>query len=290
MIKLSELNYIDKNHLDIINKIYYTFLSNIKLIIINNKYIRETGFEHFENEWKNYKVDISVVIEDLVSKPFLLIPFNLEDTIEGKIIKCYNYISYIDYPKILKIQKTDLDIFKSNLINFMTLFDLRQNIYREASLIKDSFPLKLSGFELEVDQTYNLMSKYMNSNLDIGLEMYNCKLKSTFSSVFLNYIMIVYQNYLYFAQPDLKDSSFSLVKYKYALRHLEAQIDRSDPRVLNLIVVDKGKYVEIALSFEDVGKTSQIKKILEEHRKSSRNTEYLLLDSYFDDLISKWKF
>src|SRR5690606_26993786 len=85
IIKDEGVSFVDRNHLDIINKIYYTFLSNIKLIIINNKYIRETGFEHFEAEWRNYKTDISVVVEDLVSKPFLLIPFNLEDTIEGKI-------------------------------------------------------------------------------------------------------------------------------------------------------------------------------------------------------------
>lgn len=107
---------------------------------------------------------------------------------------------------------------------------------------------------------------------------------------YINFVMVIYQNHLYFAQPDLKDQSFSIIKYKYALRHLEAQIDRSDPRVLNLIVKDKNQYIDISLYFDDVTKTTAVKKSLEEHRKSSRNTEYLLLDSYFDDLISKWKF
>jgi hypothetical protein len=90
--------------------------------------------------------------------------------------------------------------------------------------------------------------------------------------------------------PDQKDFSFGLIKYKYALRHLEAQFDRSDPRMLNIIVKHKNNYIDISMCFEDVNKTAGVKKSLEEQRKSSRNTEYLLLDSYFDDLISKWKF
>jgi hypothetical protein len=80
------LSFIDRYQLDILNKIYYTYLSNIKLIIINNRYIRETGFELFENEWKNYNIQISSTIEDLISRPYLLIPFNLEDVIEGIFI------------------------------------------------------------------------------------------------------------------------------------------------------------------------------------------------------------
>ena len=95
---------------------------------------------------------------------------------------------------------------------------------------------------------------------------------------------------MYFAQPDIKDPSFAQIKFKYALRHLEAQYDRSDPRVLNLIVKDKNNYIDIILNFDELSQTSNVKKSLEEQRKSSRNTEYLLLDSYFDDLISKWKF
>jgi hypothetical protein len=87
IIKDEGLSFVERSQLDIINKIYYSYLSNIKLIILNNKYIRETGFELFENEWKVYKSDIFNVIEDLVSRPFLLIPFNLEDVVEGKMRK-----------------------------------------------------------------------------------------------------------------------------------------------------------------------------------------------------------
>jgi hypothetical protein len=152
IIKKSNINFIDRNHQDIINKIYYSYLSNIKLIIINNKFIRETGFELFEIEWKNYKQHLASTVEELISKPFLLIPFNLEDIIEGKLI--YNP----DYPKILRIQKTEVDNFRNHLIIFMTLHDLRSDIYKENEYIKTSFPLRLGSYELDVGMSYDISS------------------------------------------------------------------------------------------------------------------------------------
>jgi hypothetical protein len=139
------LNTIDKNHLDIINKTCYSFLSNIKLLIINNKYFHDTAFEHFEHEWNNYKNGIDTITDQLISKPFILIPFNLDDSIE-------------EYPKFLKYQKTEIDMFRSNLIIFMTLYDLRSMIYKNNNLIKYSFPLQLGDFAFEIDHSYNLKS------------------------------------------------------------------------------------------------------------------------------------
>lgn len=41
----------------------------------------------------------------------------------------------------------------------MTLHDLRNKIYRENELVKNNFPLKLGGYDLEIDQVYNLERK-----------------------------------------------------------------------------------------------------------------------------------
>jgi hypothetical protein len=153
IIKKTNLNFIDRNHQDVINKIYYSYLSNIKLIILNNKFIRETGFEKFESEWRNYKQPMSAIVEELISKPYLLIPFNLEDIIEGKDL--FNQ----DYPKILRIQKTEVDNFRNHLIIFMTLHDLRCDIYKENDYIKNSFPLRIGGCELETGMSYDISSK-----------------------------------------------------------------------------------------------------------------------------------
>ena len=39
-----------------------------------------------------------------------------------------------------------------------------------------------------------------------------------------------------------------------------------------------------------MNKTTGTKQYIEENRKGVRNTEYLLLDSYIDDLLNKWTF
>jgi hypothetical protein len=44
-------------------------------------------------------------------------------------------------------------------MNFMTLHDLRCAIYSEKDCIRNSFPLKLGGFDLDLEQSYNLESK-----------------------------------------------------------------------------------------------------------------------------------
>jgi len=82
---LEKTNQIDINHKIQLDTIFLNILKRIKYFISNNKLIRETGFELFENEWRNFKSCFNTIIESLISKPYLLIPFNLEDIIEGKI-------------------------------------------------------------------------------------------------------------------------------------------------------------------------------------------------------------
>ena len=91
IIKKNKLNLIERNHLDIINKIYYSFLSNIKLTIINNKFIRETGFELFELEWRNYKQNLSIIIDELQQILLFLQRFLSMDIIFIFILQLLNH-------------------------------------------------------------------------------------------------------------------------------------------------------------------------------------------------------
>ncbi len=100
--------------------------------------------------------------------------------------------------------------------------------------------------------------------------------------------LIIYQNYLIFASiKESTDQTNFLIKYKYALRHIEVQFDKSDPRTLNLIAKEKNNYIDLSVSLEEISKCSGMKKLIEENRKSAKNTEYLLFDSYFDSLLMK---
>ena len=61
---------------------------------MTNKQIKENGYEFFESEWLNYKKDFNLTINSLISQPFLLVPFNLEDTISGKYVLNKNILKY----------------------------------------------------------------------------------------------------------------------------------------------------------------------------------------------------
>lgn len=100
--------------------------------------------------------------------------------------------------------------------------------------------------------------------------------------------MCIDQNYLVFCTPDPLKTEFAIVKNKYALRHLEVQMDRSDPRILNTIVKEKEDLIDLAIYFDDVNRATTIKKQLEEHLKNSKSTEFILLVSYFDELLNKF--
>jgi hypothetical protein len=162
----------------------------------------------------------------------------------------------------------------------MTIHDLRVKILREGELMIDSFPLKPGGSEMDLE------IKYKN----VGLGMYACKLKQSTSKIASSVYLTIFQNHLYFSQQDPKDPQFYVNKYKYALRHLEVQMDSRDSKSMNIIVKDKAGYIDLSLLFEDSNKAGLIKRILEENRKSARNMEYKLLDSFFDELINKWKY
>ena len=102
--------------IDQINKIYYTYLSKLKLMTMANHFIKETAYEMFCQEWKEYCKDINLVLNETLQHAFLIIPFNLVENID-------------EFPSILKPPKNDKEIFKSNVINYMSLHDLRYKVF-----------------------------------------------------------------------------------------------------------------------------------------------------------------
>lgn len=126
--------------------------------------------------------------------------------------------------------------------------------------------------------------------LDTLHELHPCKLRIGIQKTNLNnYFMLIEHNYVLFCLVELNKIDTATVKYRFALRHIEVQIDRADPRILNLIVKDnKNAYLDLCLYLDEIGKVSNLKRILEEQRKSTRNTEYIILVSYFDQLLNNW--
>mgnify|MGYP000873498199 CR=1 FL=1 len=97
--------------------------------------------------------------------------------------------------------------------------------------------------------------------------------------------MVIWNNKLAFAIREDKNKPILKIKYIYFLRHIEVQIDRMDNKSLLVIAKDKNNYIDLVIQFNKSDKVNSMKKILEENRKSAKNTEFLLFDSYFDNLI-----
>lgn len=282
LIKTTSFSYIEKNHIEKINKLYYLSLSNIKVMLQNNKMIRDKGYELFENQWNLYisSSDICNMTTKLVSTHHLLLPFNIEE-IE-------------DFPLELQIPKNDLEVFSNRLIVFIMLYDIRIGIYKEGDFLKKRFPLKLGDIDVKTMKKYAIKGNNFLI-LDLNNEYLLCQLKNSSYTQLTTFIIIIYNNYCLLCLPDDKDNVF--IKYIHSLRNVEVQIDRSNPRTLILVANEvslfyfkKNSINDYYIECTDVSKAMTTKNYIEENRKSIRNTEYLLLDSYIEDLLNKWTF
>jgi len=71
-----------------------------------------------------------------------------------------NFFIHLDYPKVLRINKNEIEFFKSNLLLYILHSEI--NFYLDPinnPPISEAFPLKLSGIEIEIEKDYSHQSK-----------------------------------------------------------------------------------------------------------------------------------
>lgn len=151
-MKEETISYINRKHIDLLNKLYYSVLSSIKVMILNKKIIKENGYELFEDAWKELNNDFNNIVSNLIDSPYILMPFSIEE-------------AKPEYPVQLLYSKNDKDIFKSLIISFMEIHDLRILIYKDGLFVKDKFPLNMNGNEFKINCTYLLKGKLLNIDL-----------------------------------------------------------------------------------------------------------------------------
>lgn len=268
MIEILEQLMLSKNNINTedpnmrkINKGYITSIMDINRYLQQDAIIISQCYLLYEEEWKRYNANFISIIDSLICDPYMLYPSQYEETLQN-------------YPSNLKTPRTSTDKFSSFISLFMGLNDLRVKVYQNGSIIKDLFPLKFNKNQAELNERISL--KKIST-------IFNSKIKKGPHGSFINYSMFIIQNYLIFTTPDMKDPGYSIVKLRYPIRQLEIQGDRSEPR--NLIVYFRqGKnYVEIIISLEDVKTASKVKQLLEDSRRNIEKSEYVMVESYFDD-------
>lgn len=260
MLSEDNINTEDPN-LRKLNKSYITSIMDINRLLQQDAIIISQCYSLLEEEWKRYNSSLISILDSLIRDPYMLYPYQYEETLQN-------------YPSYLKTSRTSTEKFSSFLCLFMGLNDFRVRVYKNCSLIKNSFPLRFNKKQAELNERISL--KKISA-------IFNSKIKKGMNGSFINYSMFIIQNYLIFTTPDIKDPGYSIVKQRYPIRQLEIQGDRSEPR--NLIVYSReGKnYVEIIISLEDVKTASKVKTLLEDHRRNIEKSEYVMVESYFDD-------
>ncbi len=204
------------------------FIAIIKFALDRDPKIANIGYILFEEAWRQYSraPDIySVIIKELLLKPYALIPFFSQDSVP-------------EYPRYLKIDSIQQDIFKSQLITLMSLLDLRVKLFfnEEIDLIKFKFPLASPNeLSLIVNEEYNLYS--------LGISVDQCKMANDKEKKLSQYFYGFNQNYLLFFKPEESFDSmtgnydgFAKLRFRYAIREAECFVNEKDKRFLTVIV------------------------------------------------------
>lgn len=137
--------------------------------------------------------------------------------------------------------------------------------------------------------------------LDLAIEHYNCKIKLSQNNSFSEAVLAIYNNYILFcsiindntnnnSNKNRNSETYATINYKYSIRNIEVHTDRSNTRLLCMLVKQNSSYKDIYLEFNDYSEIKKFKQFLEDTRKSVKNNEYLLLDTYIDDLLNKWNY
>lgn len=251
--------------IDYINKIYYTYLSKIKLDLSSNSLIFETSYESFETQWLSYNEELHSIIEKLSLTPYLFLNPELSDSIEN-----YPFKTIKGNPK---------EEFKHNIIAFMALHDFCIKLNRkDEPLIKEQFPLKNANFLYEINKEVSLDTIEEKENI------VKCEVKKSTQSSYSNYLILIHLNYVMLGTP--KENKI-LIKMKIPLRLIEMYNLREDNTVLMMSIYDKGKYSEINIKLENEEMRAKVKSMLENARKKNREWEKEQISNYFEEMINK---
>ncbi|EAR83388.3 CLEC16A, putative (macronuclear) [Tetrahymena thermophila SB210] len=117
-------------------------------------------------------------------------------------------------------------------------------------------------------------------------KMYSCELIEKDKKVKQLYYLKDQQNMILVEYNENNRNEVKVYKNE-RLKKVEAQIDRADPRKLELVIKNityngKEKYDDFILIFENIDTCSQIKKILDENRKTSKQIEMTVLVKFLE--------
>jgi hypothetical protein len=102
----------------------------------------------------------------------------------------------------------------------------------------------------------------------------------------INYQVFIDRNNLSFCMQESSKPEKLTVKYRYAIKYVEAYIEKGDPKVMNLRVKDKNDFIYLITIFEDYLTPPMLKEKIDINKSLIRDQEIKHLLSYLENLAT----
>lgn len=253
-----EMLPLDTTHIKKIKAAYYHNLKEIGAILENSKAVQHSCLSIYEKEAKNYAIKLSNLISSCLSEPYAL-------------LKQEEVQEQINTNTQINTTKAEIKAFKIHIMTIMSLYEIFSSIIKIDKITFEQVKGTIGGSlnEMKIEKKEEHKCKICQEH-NTGFKDGTIALNED------NYLEVVIESINY--HNNIKVSS------------LEVQIDRSEPRIINIVYTDEeGEIKEILVSFkEDVAKTVQIKRLLEDQSNFLRNNEFRLVKGFFDKLVTQY--
>ena len=262
---------------DTFNEIQKNIITIIEHNMSDQKLFRDNGYIFFSELWNCYKKDSEETLDKdiklITSSPFILLNENNK---------------YEDFPVILKNNLNDTSIFKSFILLYMYIHDLKEMYFGERTkkelkkkLIKDENPLIIkNNLELEINKNYNfneLKTKYKQNLIS---EIVQFKINK--NEEFKEKILLMSNYFIYFG--DLKSGEISF-EYKFYLNNLAMyKKEGVEKKEINYIINEENenKY-DISIIFKNETTCEDISSKIFESVQHIKNEHIILFKTFFQD-------
>ena len=264
---------------DTFNEIQKNLITKIEHSMSDQKIFRDNGYIFFSDLWKFYKKDseenLDKDVKLITSSPFILLNENNK---------------YEDFPFILKTNLNDTNIFKSDILLYMYIHDLKEMYFGEnkkkelkKKLIKEENPLIIkNNFELEINKNYNFNELKTKYKQNLIYENVQFKINKNEDEDYKEKILLISNYFIYFG--DLKNEEISF-EYKFRLDFLaKYEKEGVEKKEINYITNDENdnKY-EISIIFINETICEDILSKIFESVQHIKNEHIIFFKRFFED-------
>jgi hypothetical protein len=186
--------------------------------------------------------------------------------------------------KSISHTEADIELYKLRLLNLFCLYDLFCNTFNLTKINFNETKEKLMQSLKDEEKKLNKGNSDFSDLIDRVLK---CKICTEIGQVFKEGTLCLNKDNI--LEIKIDELSFEL---KLTMSNVEIQIDRSEPRIIQIVYIDnKGEFQIMFLSFDDnaVQTSVQINRLLEIKSYYARYRDFRIMMNYFERLSEQYK-